>query len=140
MLTAKNFLLAVLYADYTGNRDRHWISYAGSRRVRVGLAATLNVPSVTTESFKGTIRFWHMSVLAATGAKGAIEVTECVDSSQARNTSLNTGKVLPRRLQVPANQNYYSNSDVLTKDTSDHWRVISIPPANYYPEAVECRP
>jgi hypothetical protein len=137
--TAKNFLLAVLYADYTGGQDHSWMSYAGSPKVRTGMAATLAQPGVTTESFTGTVRIWRMSALASPGPKGTIEVTECIDSSRARNTGLNTGKVLPKSLQVPTDQNYYSNSDVLAKDSSGHWRVVSIPPAMYYPQALECR-
>jgi hypothetical protein len=136
---AKNFLLAVLYADYTGGQDHRWTGYISARKVRAGLDSTLAQPSVTTESFKGTVRFWHMSALSVPGPKGAVEVTECVDSSRARNTRLATGKVLPRRQQVPANQNFYSNSDVLAKDSSGHWRVISIPPTIYYPRALECK-
>jgi hypothetical protein len=137
--TAKNFLLAVLYADYKGGRDHRWARYVSSQKVRTGLASTLTQPGVTTESFRGTIRFWHMSALAVSGPKGTVEVTECVDSSHARNTSLTTGKVLPRRKQTPRDQNFYSNSDVLAKDSSGHWRVISIPPTIYYPQALECK-
>jgi hypothetical protein len=136
--TAKDFLLALLYADYKGGKDHRWARYVTSPIPRSGLVSTLAQPSVTTESFKGTIRFWHMSVLAAPGPKGTVEVTECVDSSHALNTSLRTGKVLPRRLQVPGNQNFYSNTDVLAK-RSGHWLVISIPPAIYYPQAPECK-
>src|SRR6266567_582841 len=137
--TAKDFLLAVLYADYTGGRDHRWRRYVSAGKVRVGLASTLAQPGVTTESFRGTVRFWHMSALEAPGPKGTVEVTECVDSSGARNTSLATGRVLPRRQQVRADQNFYRNSDVLAKDSSGHWRVISIPPTIYYPQALECK-
>ena len=137
--TAKNFLLAVLYADYTGGQNHSWLSYAGSSRVKSGMAQTLAEPGVTTESFTGTIRIWRMSALASPGPKGTVEVTECVDSSKALNTGLTTGKVLPKSQQVSADQNYYSNSDVLAKDGSGHWRVVSIPPDVYYPQALECR-
>lgn len=137
--TAKDFVLANLYADYTGGRDHRWRSYVSSRRVRTGLAATLAQPGITTESFEGTIRFWHMSAVATPGPKGTVEVTECVDSSHARNTSLASGKILPRSQQTPKDQNFYLNSDVLAKDSGGHWRVISIPPTLYYPQAVECK-
>jgi hypothetical protein len=137
--TAKDFLLAVLYADYKGGRDHRWLRYVSAQQVRTGLASTLAQPGVTTESFTGTVRFWQMSVLAAAGPKGSVEVTECVDSSHARNTSLATGRVLPGSKQTPADQNFYSNSDVLSKDGTGHWRVISIPPTIYYPQALECK-
>ena len=39
VMAAKDFVLAVLYADYTGDRDQRWRSYAASPRVRTGLAA-----------------------------------------------------------------------------------------------------
>jgi hypothetical protein len=137
VLAAKDFVLAVLYADYTGGRDSRWQQYVSSPKVRAGLTSSLAVPSVTTESFTGTVRFWHMNAVAS---RGTVTVTECVDSARARNTSLKTGRVLPRRRQLPKNQNYYSNSDVLAKDTSGHWRVVSIPPTIYYPQAQECKP
>lgn len=138
--TAKTFLLAVLYADYTGGRDHRWTSYVSSDRVRSGLAATLAAPSVTTESFTGTVRFWRMHASATSGAKGTVAVTECVDSTHARNTDLKTGKVLPGSLQNPADQNYYSNTDVLALGSGGQWRVVSIPATIYYPQAQECKP
>jgi hypothetical protein len=135
--TAKNFVLAVLYADYTGNKDSRWTAYVGNPKVRSGLAATLAVPSVTTESFRGTVRFWRMR---ATAAKGTVTVTECVDTRHARNTDLRSGRILPKRRQTRGNANFYSNTDVLAPDGSGHWRVIAIPATIYYPEASRCKP
>jgi hypothetical protein len=135
--TAKNFVLAVLYADYTGNKDDRWTNYVGNDKVRSGLAASLAVPSVTTESFRGTVRFWRMH---ATAAKGAVIVTECVDTQHARNTDLQSGRVLPKGRQTRGNANFYSNTDVLARDGSGHWRVIAIPATTYYPEASRCKP
>lgn len=137
VITAKNFLLAVLYADYTGGRDHRWEAYAGSSVVRNGMASTLAAPSVTTESFTGTIRIWHMSAIAG---KNTIAVTECVDSARARNTSLSTGQVLPRGQQNSTDQNYYSNTDILSRNAAGQWTVISIPATIYYPQALECKP
>src|SRR5258708_21597845 len=37
VITAKNFLLAVLYADYTGGQDHRWLAYVGSSLVRNGM-------------------------------------------------------------------------------------------------------
>jgi hypothetical protein len=140
VVTAKDFLLAVLFADYTGSRDRRWAGYISVPKVAAGLASSLAAPSVTTESFTGTIRFWRMKAQMAPGPRGSVMVTECVDSARARNTDLKTGRVLPLSRQLTASQNYYSNSDVLARDSSGQWRVISIPPAIYYPEAQECKP
>jgi hypothetical protein len=140
VITAKNFLLAVLYADYTGGRDHRWQAYAGSSRVLTGMTSTLAAPGVTTESFTGTIRIWHMSAVPGTYGKNTISVTECVDSARAQNTSLSTGKVLPASQQNPTDQNYYSNTDVLARNGSGQWTVISIPPTIYYPQALECKP
>lgn len=140
VMTAKNFLLAVLYADYTGGRDHRWQSYVSARKVRAGLASTLAAANVTTESFTGTIRIWHMNAVTGTYGKNTVSVTECIDSARARNTSLSTGKVLPASQQNSADQNYYSNTDVLAKNDHGQWAVISIPPAIYYPEALECKP
>jgi hypothetical protein len=140
VIAAKNFLLAVLYADYTGDRDHRWTSYAAPGPVRSGLARTLVQPGITTESFTGTIRLWRMHALGAPGPKGSIEVFECIDNSRARNTALGSGKVLPGRLQTPKNQNYYLNSDVLARGSDGQWQVVSIPAVVYYPQAQECKP
>lgn len=140
VLTAKDFLLAVLYADYTGDRDHRWRNYVSGAKVQDSLAATLAAPDVSTESFIGTMRLWDMHAVAATGPKGSVEVTECIDSARVRNTGLKTGKVLPAKEQTPGDQNYYSNSDVLAKDAGGQWRVIAIEAPNYYPEAPECKP
>lgn len=136
--TAKDLVLAVLYADYTGDRDQRWRQYVASLRVRTGLTQTLDVPSVTTESFTGTVRFWRMH--AERGARGTVLVTECVDTARARNTSLSTGKVLPPGQQTPHDQNYYLNSDVLARQSNGRWAVTSIPATVYYPQAQECKP
>jgi hypothetical protein len=140
VVAAKDFLLAVLYADYTGNRDHRWTTYVPAGPARTGLARSLAVPGVTHESFIGTIRLWRMHALGAPGPKGSIVVTECVDSARARNTGLHSGKVLPKSLQNTVDQNYYLNSDVLAKDSTGNWQVISISPAVYYPQAQECKP
>ena len=140
VITAKNFLLAVLYADYTGGKDHRWLVYVGSSLVRNGMTSTLAAPSVTTESFRGTIRIWRMSAVLGTYGKNTISVTECFDSARALNTSLSTGKVLPAGQQNTTDQNYYSNTDVLARNGSGQWTVISIPPTIYYPEALECKP
>jgi hypothetical protein len=140
VITAKNFLLAILYADYTGGQDHRWNAYVSSLRVRSGMAATLAAPGVTTESFTGTIRIWRMNAVAGTYGNNTISVTECIDSARALNTSLSTGKVLPSSEQNTTDQNYYSNTDVLARNASGQWTVISIPPDIYYPEASECMP
>jgi hypothetical protein len=139
VIAAKNFLIAVLYADYTGGRDRRWTRYVASPIPMKGMQQSLSQPGVTTESFRGTVRFWRMTVSGTPGPKGTVEVTECGDSSRALNTSLKTGKVLPRRLQNSKDQNFYSNTDVLAK-RGNRWLVISIPPVIYYPRAFQCKP
>jgi hypothetical protein len=136
VITAKNFLLAFLYAEYKGNQDQRWTSYVSGANVTDGLKSTLNVPAVTTESFKGTIRFTHMQAFADPKAKGAIDVAECFDNSQSQNTSLATGKVIPDH--TPRNQHYYRNTDVLAQDGG--WHVVSVYPVVFYPRAKECRP
>jgi hypothetical protein len=59
VITAKNFLLAFLYAEYKGNQDHRWAIYV-TGQVSGALTSDLSQPDVTTESFTGTIRFSHM--------------------------------------------------------------------------------
>jgi hypothetical protein len=135
VIAAKNFLLALLYAEYKGGRDQRWTAYVSGSVVAPGLRGTLNAPNVTTESFRGTVRFSHMHAFPDPTVKGAIDVSECFDNSKVVNTSLATGKVVPDH--TPADQHYYLNTDVLTQNGG--WHVVSVYPVVYYPRARECR-
>lgn len=137
VVTAKNFLLAFLYAQYKGGRDQRWTSYVSGSGVLDGLKSTLAAPGTTTQSFRGTIRFSHMRAFPDPRLKGDIDVAECFDNSHAQSTSLATGKVVPDH--TPADQQHYLNTDVLARH-QDGWRVVSVYPVVYYPRAKECRP
>lgn len=133
----KNFALALLYAEYRGNRDDRWQAYT-SPRIRSALAKQLSAPSVTTESFTGTIRFSHLSAFPDSSISGGIDVAQCFDNSHSTNTSLQTGQ--PVSDKTPANQHYYRTTNVLKQGSDGLWRVVSIYPAIYYPQARECKP
>jgi hypothetical protein len=136
VVAAKNFLLAFLYAEYRGNQDDRWTRYV-SGEVLGALKANLSEPSVTTESFTGTISFSHLRAYPDPTTAGTIDVSECFDDSGSRNTSLATGKIIPDR--IPANQHYYRNTDVMARKNGQ-WNVVSVYPVVYYPQAQECRP
>ena len=136
VIAAKNFLLAFLYAEYRGNQDDRWTGFA-SGAVLSALKANLSQPSVTTESFTGTIMFSHMRAYPDPGTAGAIDVSECFDNAGSRNTGLSTRKIITDR--GPADQHYYMNTDVMAK-TNGRWTVISVYPVVYYPQAGDCRP
>jgi hypothetical protein len=134
--TAQDFLLAFLYSEYRGGGDHRWQSYTAGL-ARSGLRESMTEPSVTTESFTGTIRFSHLRAFADPSRKGAIDVAECFDSSRASNTSLSTGKVIPDH--TSANQHYYRNTDMLVR-SHGRWRITVVYPVVYYPRAKECKP
>lgn len=136
VIAAEDFLLAYLYAEYRGNQDDRWSNYV-SGPVRSALESNLAVPSVTTESFTGTITFSHLSAFPDPTEPGAVDVSECFDNARSANTSLATGKIVLDH--APANQHYYLNTDVLAL-RNGQWRVISVDPIIYYPQARECRP
>jgi hypothetical protein len=136
VIAAKDFLLAFLYAEYRGNQDDRWTGYA-SGPVLSALKANLSEPSVTTESFTGTIIFSHMRAFPDPATVGAIDVSECFDNAGSRNTDLATGKSIAGR--ILASQHYYMNTDVMAK-ANGQWRVISVYPVVYYPQAQECKP
>ena len=92
---------------------------------------------MTTESFTGTIIFSHLRAYPDPGTAGAVDVSECFDDSGSRNTGLATGKIIPDR--IPADQHYYRNTDVMAR-TNGQWKVISVYPVVYYPQAEECKP
>jgi hypothetical protein len=136
VIAAKNFLLAFLYAEYRGNQDDRWTGFA-SGEVLGALKANLSQPSVTSESFTGTIMFSHMRAYPDPTTADAIDVSECFDNAGSRNTSLVTGRIIADR--VPADRHYYMNTDVMAK-TNGRWTVISVYPVVYYPQAGDCRP
>ncbi len=136
VIVAEDFLLAFLYAEYRGNQDDRWSGFAWGP-VRGALESNLAEPDVTTESFTGMIVFSHLSAFPDPTEPGAIDVSECFDNAGSANTSLATGKVIPDR--APANQHYYLNTDVLAF-RNRQWRVISVDPVIYYPQARECKP
>ncbi|MGI8448948.1 MAG: hypothetical protein ACR2MP_17570 [Streptosporangiaceae bacterium] len=136
VIAAKNFLLAFLYAEYRGNQDDRWTGYA-SGQVVSALKANLSEPGVTTESFTGTIIFTHMRAFPDPATAGAIDVSECFDNAGSRNTDLATGKSIADR--IPASQHYYMNTDAMAR-ANGQWRVISVYPVVYYPQAQECKP
>lgn len=137
VITAKNFLLAFLYAQYKGGRDQRWTSYVSGSGVLDGLKSTLAAPDTTNQSFRGTIRFSHMRAFPDPRLKGDIDVSECFDNSHSESTSLATGKVVPDH--TPADQHYYLNTDVLARHQGG-WHVVSVYPVIYYPRAKECGP
>ena len=136
VVAAQDFLLAYLYAEYRGDQDDRWTSYV-SGPVRGALESNLAGPDVTTESFTGTIIFTHLSAFPDPAEPGAIDVSECFDNARSANTSLATGKFVPD--PGPADHHYYLNTDVLAV-RNGHWRVISVNPVIYYPQAKECKP
>jgi hypothetical protein len=136
VVAAKNFLLAFLYAEYRGNQDDRWTRYV-SGDVLSALKANLSEPSVTTESFTGTIIFSRLRAYPDPTTVGAIDVSECFDSSGTHNTSLATGKIIADR--IPADNHYYRNTDVMARKNGQ-WNVVSVYPVVYYPQAAECKP
>ena len=135
--TAKNFLLAFLYAEYRGGTDHRWLAYTAGL-ARSGLRESMSEPDVTTESFRGTIRFSHMQAFADPSRPGAIDVAECFNNSRSQDTRLRTGKVIADH--SPADQHYYRNTDVLVRNSSGQWHVAAVYPVVYYPRAKECKP
>jgi hypothetical protein len=137
VITAKNFLLAFLYAEYRGDRDSRWTAYVAAS-VAGALRSELAKPDVTTESFTGTIRFSRMSASADPVLPGAVDVSECFSNAQSANVGLHSGQAVPGT--VPAGQQSYRNTDALAADPSGRWQVVTVYPVIYYPQARECKP
>ena len=135
VITAKNFLLAFLYAEYRGGQDHRWAIYAAGR-VSGALAADLSQPDVTTESFTGTIRFSRMRAFPDPSLAGAVDVSECFSNARSANVGLRSGQVIPGT--TPPGRRYYRNTDVLAPDRGRRWHVVSVYPVIYYPQAKEC--
>lgn len=136
VITAKNFLLAFLYAEYRGNQDNRWTTYVAGK-VSGALASNLAQSEVTTESFTGTIRLSRINAFPDPSLAGAVDVSECFNNAHSANVSLHTRRVIPDT--TPPDQHYYRNTDVLAADSSGRWHVVAVYPVIYYPQAKECK-
>jgi hypothetical protein len=137
VLTDKDYELAFLYAEYTGGQSQAWTSYV-SPTMEAQLRAVLSGPDVTTESFRGTIRIFDMTVIRDPMVRSDVDVSACFDNAQAVNTHLGTGAALPG--QKPSNRSYFRYTDQLARNSSGQWQVVSDYPLVYYPRAKECKP
>jgi hypothetical protein len=136
VLVDKNYELAYLYAEYTGGQDSSWANYVSST-MQTEVQVALAKPSVTTESFTGTIKIFNMSVVPDPTVPGRLDVSGCFDNAQSANTDKQTGKVIPDTGSPDAH--YYRYTDQLARN-SGQWQVTSDLPAIYYPRAKECKP
>jgi hypothetical protein len=137
VIADKNYELAFLYAEYTGGQSAGWTSYV-SNTMATEVQTALSGQDVTTESFRGTIRIFDMTVLRDPAVPSDVDVSACFDNAQALNTDLRTGAVLPG--QKPSDRNYYRYTDQLARTPSGQWQVVSNYPFVYYPRAKECKP
>ena len=137
VLTDKDYELAYLYAEYTGGQADSWTSYV-SVAMAPALRNALSAKKVTTESFQGTIRFFDMAVAHDPKIAADVDVSGCVDTAQATNTDLATGRVLPG--QSPSDSSYYRYTDELAPIAGGQWQVVGNYQPIYYPQAKECKP
>jgi hypothetical protein len=137
VLTDKDYELAYLYAEYTGGQSYDWTSYVDAA-METQIRGVLAGQDVVTESFKGTIKIFDMTVIHDQVIPADVDVSACFDNAQAVNTSLSTGAVLPG--QAPSDDNYYRYSDELAPTSSGQWQVVSAYQRIYYPQAKECKP
>lgn len=140
VVTAKNFLLAVLYSYYTGGRDQGWKTYTDNQQVLTFMSHSLSGSAVTTGSWTGTIVISHMSAGVGNFGKNTALVSFCEDDAGAKNTSLSSHQVLPPSQQTQGNRNYYLVSYELSAGSADSWTVTAIQPNQYYPRPPECKP
>lgn len=133
----KDYELAFLYAEYKGGQDQTWVNYV-SPVMQTAVQQSLQATDVTTESFAGTIKYFHMSVIPDPLVKGDLDVSTCFDNAGSSNTDLTTGKVIPDT--SPPDSHYVRIADELRKDSAGQWQVVSSLPAIYYPQAAQCKP
>lgn len=137
VLTAKNYELAYLYAEYTGGQSQDWTSYLNPA-MEAQVRQVLSGPDVTTESFKGTIKIFDMTADHDSVIPADVDVAACFDNAGAMNTSLSSGSVLPG--QTTSDSNYYRYTYELAPTSSGGWQVVAAYQNIYYPQAKECKP
>jgi hypothetical protein len=136
VIATKEYLLTILYSDYTGGQDHRWQQYVGSQTALQQRDQVNSQPDVTTESFTGTVVIWAMT---ANISQGVAYVDECYDTAGAFNTSLSTGAVLPASEQNTTDENYSYQSYELEM-YGGQWKLSAFGPAIYYPQASFCKP
>jgi hypothetical protein len=134
---AKSYELAFLYAEYKSGQDQTWVNYV-SPVMRTAVQQSLSAADVTSESFKGTVRYFDMSAIPDPLVKGDLDVSTCFDNAGSSNTSRGTGAVIPDT--GSADSHYVRIGDELRQTSAGQWQVVSSLPATYYPEAVQCKP
>jgi len=137
VLTDKDYELAYLYAEYTSGQDTSWTGYV-SPTMQTEVQTALSQPSITGESFTGTIGFFDMAAVPDPTVQGDLDVSACFDNARSSNTNAQTGKVIPDT--APADQHYYRYTDQLATNSAGQWKVISDLPPIYYPQAKGCKP
>jgi len=136
VITDKDYELAFLYAEYKGGQDQSWASYV-SPVMQPAVTRALKAKNVTTESFKGTIRYFKMRVIPDPLVPGDLDVSACFDNAGSSNTNLTTGAVLPDTSSPDSH--YVRTTDELKKNSAGQWQVVSTLLV-YYPTARECKP
>jgi hypothetical protein len=140
VVAAKDMLLSIEYAYYTGGKDTRWKSYTSSPDLVAFLTSEFTDPSTTSTSWTGTTLITHMSAVLGTDGKNTALVTYCEHDSGAKNASLATHQALPASQQTPASKDYYLVSYELSGGPSS-WKVTQILPNAYYPRApAACKP
>jgi len=136
VITAKDYELAFLYAEYKGGQDQSWVSYV-SPVMQFAVTRALKAKNVTTESFRGTVRYFKMRVIPDPVVHGDLDVSACFDNAGVSNTNLTTGAVLPDTSSP--NSHYVRTTDELRKKSAGQWQVVATLLV-YYPAAKECKP
>lgn len=137
VITDKDYELAFLYSEYKGGQDQGWVSYVSSK-MQPAITKLLKAKDVTTESFKGTIRYFDMRVIPDPKVHTDFDVSSCFDNADSQNTSLTTGAVVPDT-STP-DSHYVRVTDELRRNSAGQWQVVSSLPAVNYPNAKECKP
>jgi hypothetical protein len=136
VITDKDYELAFLYAEYKGGQDQAWTSYV-SPVMQPAVTQALKAKNVTTQSFRGTVRYFNMRATPDPLVHGDLDVSSCFDNAGSSNTNLTTGTVLPDT--SPPNSHYVRITDELRKTSAGQWQVVSTLLV-YYPTAKECKP
>ena len=94
VLTDKDYELAYLYAEYTSGQDTSWTGYV-SPTMQTEVQTALSQPSITGESFTGTIGFFDMTAVPDPTVRGDLDVSACFDNARLLEHQRADGKGHP---------------------------------------------
>jgi hypothetical protein len=136
--TDRDFLLAYYEAIYTRGKYTGYKSYISNSGMLSSVEDDIASQVAEHRGYRGTVRFFDITVTTPPYFSSDLSVNYCVDESQFAYTNITTGEKTTDT-RTP-DQHYYEESDMFAQNSSGAWRLTG-DTYEYYPDgqAKECK-